>query len=180
MLPRQRRVAAGVGGDLRAVQGDGPQLQEVHLPGDHQHLHEQALDLGQEPPAEAGQGVVVGMGIGGDEPERHRVMRRPLDLAAGKRPRRVAVDQKRQQHRWMMRRRPSPRVPAHQPAQVQPLDDLHHEPRKVVVRQPVPHRRRQQVGRFPVSIHKTSHQRDPLKSGESSHQLQPPESPTGC
>src|SRR6266566_4037268 len=46
--------------------------------------------------------VVVGMLVRSDEPERHRIIACTLKLAAGKHPRRIAVNQNAQQQRRMV------------------------------------------------------------------------------
>jgi hypothetical protein len=45
-------------------------LQDPHLAGHTQHLHEQCLDLFEEAPPKRRDRVVVGMLVGGDEAER--------------------------------------------------------------------------------------------------------------
>ena len=70
---RERAVPAGVGVNLRAVQRHRPHLQDAHLPRQQQHLNEQSFDLREKAPPEGRDRVVVGMFVGRDEPERHRV-----------------------------------------------------------------------------------------------------------
>ena len=105
MLVRQRAVPAGVGVDLRAVQRHRAHLQHAHLARQQQHLNEQRLDLFQKPTPERRDRVVVGMIVGGDETKRHRVIGRPLQLAARKHARRIAVNQNAEQHARVIRRR---------------------------------------------------------------------------
>jgi hypothetical protein len=93
VLVRKRAVPAGVGVNLRAVQRHRAHLQDAHLARQQQHFNEQRFNLLQKPPTERGDGVVVGMVVGGDEAERHAVVGRPLQLATRKHTRRVAVDQ---------------------------------------------------------------------------------------
>jgi hypothetical protein len=69
-LVRQGTMAAGVGVDLGAIQRHRTQLQHPHLARHDQHLYEQRLDLFEEAPAEAGDRVVVGVLVGGDEAKR--------------------------------------------------------------------------------------------------------------
>ena len=151
-------MLARVGVDLGAVQRDVTQLEQPHLARQHQHRHEQRLALLEEPPPERGQRVVVGVGVGRHKPERHRVVGRALDLAAGVHPAGVAVDQQAQQHRRVMRDRTAPAVRARQRAQAQLLDDLHHETRQVVRRQPLVDRRWQQVRSVSVNGDDAAHQ----------------------
>ena len=86
VLVRQRAVPAGIGVDLGPVQRNRAQLQNPHLARQSQHLHEQALDLRQKPPPKRRDRIVIGMIVRGDEAERHRVIRRTLQLAARKHP----------------------------------------------------------------------------------------------
>jgi hypothetical protein len=92
MFIGKRAVPARVGVDFRAVEPDRPHFQYAHLARQQQHLNEQRLDLFQKPPPERRNRVVVGMIIGGDEPKRHGIIRRPLQLATGKHPRRIAIN----------------------------------------------------------------------------------------
>ena len=58
-------MARGVGVNLGAIQCDGAQLEQLHLPGDAQHLHEQHLDLFEKASAEGAQRIVVGVSVRG-------------------------------------------------------------------------------------------------------------------
>jgi hypothetical protein len=93
MLIAQRAVAAGVGVDLGAIQRHRAHPQQTHLARQFQHLDEQPLDLLQEPAPERREGGVVRLLVGRDEAERHRIIGRPLQLAARKHPCGVAIDQ---------------------------------------------------------------------------------------
>ncbi len=126
---RQRAVPAGVGMDLCAVQRHRPHLQNAHLPRQQQHLNEQSFDLREKAPPEGRDRVVVGMIVGRDEPERHRVISRTLQLAARKHPSRIAVNQKAKQHSRMIRRRSGTAITAAHRAKVEPVYNLHHKPR---------------------------------------------------
>ena len=64
--------------DLRAVQRHRPHLQNAHLPRQQQHLNKQSFDLLKKASPECRDRVVVGMIVGRDEPERHRVVSRTL------------------------------------------------------------------------------------------------------
>ncbi len=99
---RKRAVAAGIGMDLGAIQANRAQPHHAHLARQQQHLHEQLLDLRQKPPPEHRNRVVVGMVIGGDETKRHRIIARPFQLAAGKYPGGITVDQHPQQQARMI------------------------------------------------------------------------------
>ena len=77
-------------------------------------------------------GVVVRMLVPGNEAKRHRVIRRPLQLAAGKHAGGVAIHQDAQQHGWVIGGGPRAAVAmAHRP-QIQPLDNFHHKARQVL------------------------------------------------
>jgi hypothetical protein len=157
VLPRQRTVLAGVGRNLGAVQCDGAQLQALHLARQHQHLHEQRFDLRQKAPPERGNAVVVGLGVGSDEAHGHRVVAGALDLAAGVQPGGVAVDQQAQQHRRMVGIAAATRVLTRQFAQIQLVDDLHHEARQMILGKPLVHRRRQQIGSVSINGNEAAH-----------------------
>jgi hypothetical protein len=121
--------------DLGAIQRHRAELQHPHLAGEHPH--EQRLNLFEEAAPELGDGVMVGMLVGSDESERHRIIGRPLQLATGEHARRVAVDdQAKQQLRGVGRIARSAVAAAHRP-QVQSVDHFHNEPREVALRQPL-------------------------------------------
>ena len=162
MLIGQRAVAAGVGVDLRAVQRHRAQRQHAHLARQQQHLHEQPLDLPQKAPPERSDRVVIGMIVRRDEPERHRIVRRPLQLAARKHAGRVAIDHDAQQHRRVIRRRTGAAVAARHRPQVQPVDHLDHEPRQMLLRKPLVHPRRQQKTRVAVNLTEVAHRQHAL------------------
>ena len=104
VLIRQRAVAAGIGVDFRAVEADRSHLQHAHLARQQQNLNEQRFDLFEKPPPERRDCVVVGMIVGRDETERHRVVRRPLQLPARENARRITIHQHAKQHSGMVRR----------------------------------------------------------------------------
>jgi hypothetical protein len=76
---------------LGAIQGDRAELQELDLPCDREHLHEQALQLGQKPAPKGAQRVMVRMGVGRNEAKGDRVVAGLLDLAARVGPGGIAV-----------------------------------------------------------------------------------------
>ena len=157
MLMRQRAVAAGVGVDFRAVEADRSHLQHAHLTRQQQNLNEQCFDLFEKPPPERRDCIVVGMIVGRDETERHRVVRRPLQLPAREYARRITVNQHPQQHSGMVRRRPSAPIRADHRAQIEPVDHLDHKTRQMPLRQPLVHRRRQQKTRLPIDRAEVAH-----------------------
>ena len=151
VLPRQRPVLAAVGRDLGAFQRNVARLQALHLARPHQHLDEQRLDRRQEAAPEGGDAVMVRLGVGGNETERHRVVAGALDLATGVHAVGVAVHQQAKQHRRVLGRTAASGVLPRQLAQVQLLDHRHDKTRQVIPRQPPVQRRRQPVGS--VSVH---------------------------
>ena len=131
---RERSVARGIDVNLGAVQADRAKLQQAHLLRQFQHLHKNARQLVQKAPPECGQGVVIRVAARGNEPERHRIKGRPLNLAAGKHPGCIAINQQRQQLRRMVGCAASALVGLLQPAQVQPIHHLNNKPCQVILR----------------------------------------------
>ena len=114
VLIGQRAVPAGVGVDLGAVQRYRAHLEHPHRARQFQHPHKQPFDVLEKAPPKRSDRVVVGMLVRRDEPERHRIIGRALQLAARKNPRRIAVHQNAQQQRRMIRRRArTPIAPGH-------------------------------------------------------------------
>jgi len=151
-----------LGVDLRAVQRHRAHLQHAHLARQQKDLDEQPFDLLQEPSAERRDRVVVGMVVGGDEAERHAVIGRPLQLAARKHARRIAVNQKAEQHRRTIGLRAGAAIiPAHR-AKVEPVDHLHDEARQMPLRNPFVHGRRQQKSGVPVNRAEVGHRHTPV------------------
>ncbi len=166
VTPRQRLVLARAGSDLGAVQRNVTELEQLHLARQHQHLHEQRLDLLQKAPPERGQRIVVRMRIGRHKAERHRVVGRALDLAARMHPVGIPVDQQPQQHRRVMRGRAPARVLLDQIVQIEPINHFDHKAREVITGQPLVHRRRQKVGRVSINTNEATH-REELLNGLS-------------
>ena len=90
-------MPAGIGVDFRAVQSHRAHPEQAHLARQLQHPHEQRFDVLEKATPKRCDGVVVGMIVRGDEAERYQIVGRPLQLAARKHPRRVAVNQQAQQ-----------------------------------------------------------------------------------
>ncbi len=157
VLIRQRAVAASVGVDLGAVQRHRAELQHPDLAGHAEHVNEQLLDLLEKTTAEIGNGVVVGMLIGGDEAERHRIIRGTLQLAAGEHARGVAVDDQPEQQRGMIRGLARSAIAADHAPQIELLDDLDDEARQMPLRKPFVHRRRHQETRVTVDRAQVTH-----------------------
>lgn len=127
----ERAVPTGVGVDLGAVQTHRAKAREPILTRHLQYLHEDIGELLAEAAPEARQGVMVRVLVAGDEAEGQRIVGGPLDLAARVRPRRVAVDQQRQQQRRMVGVASTAGVGSLQFRQVQPVDHIDHVARQV-------------------------------------------------
>src|SRR3954451_21713520 len=82
---------------------DRAQFQHADLTGELQDLDEQGLDRLEEAPPERRNVVVVRVLVGSNKAKRHRLISRPLQLAAGEHASGVAVDQDAQQHRRVIR-----------------------------------------------------------------------------
>ena len=84
---------------LRAVDGHGD-ASELEHPAARRHLDHLRKTVGEElavAPSKLADRVVIGMGVAAQVPHGHAVITVALDLAAGKRPGRVAVDEQAQQ-----------------------------------------------------------------------------------
>ena len=134
-----------------------PIFRHAHLAGEPENIDEQLLDVFQEPSPKRSDRVVVGMIVGRDEPKRHRIVCRPLQLAAGEHARRVTINQQPQQHPRMIRSRTRAAIgPAH-PTKVESVDHFDDEPRQVPLRKPLVNRRRKQITRLPVDAAEIVH-----------------------
>ena len=85
-------MARGVRPQLRAVESEHPEANELGLPAQPQRLHEQLPQRLQVTGPEAGDRAVVRLLIGAEHPHRHITVARPLQLARGDDPVGVAVD----------------------------------------------------------------------------------------
>ncbi len=157
MAIAQRPVLARVGFHFGTVQTDAAHLQQLQRSRHLQDLHEQRRDLLQEALAKVRNRVVVRVRIGGDETKRNRVVGGPLNATTRELARRVTIEQQRQQHRRRVRRFASTGKAYLQRAQIQLLHRIHHEARQMVLRQPVLHRRRQQVKGVSINLHESTH-----------------------
>src|SRR4051812_19883140 len=166
MLIRQRAVAAGIGVDLGAVERDRAQLQHPDLAGELQHLNEQRLDLSEEASPERRNGVVIRVLVGGNEAERHRIITRSLQLAAGEHAGGVAVDQDAQQDARVIRRLTGTPVAAEHRPQLEARNHVHHEPSQMLLRQPFIHRWRHQETRVAVNRTEVLHASGPGNEGK--------------
>ena len=159
------------------------QLEHPYLARQCQHLHEQPVDLLEKAPPKRRDRVVIGMVVGRDEAERHRIIRCTLQLPAGKHACGVAVNQNAQQQCWVIGRRSrTPIAPAHR-RQVKPVNHLNDEPRQMSLRKPVIHRRRQKEASLAVNRAEIAQKRATQRGrkAESMQRFYPtPLSPTGC
>jgi hypothetical protein len=95
---------------------------------------------------EPGDRGVIRLHIGGDHPERDIALTPLFDTPRRHHPRRIGIHQQRHHHLRMMSR-PTPAVIAIRRIklrQIQLLDRVDHEPRQMILRQPIRQRRRQQ------------------------------------
>ncbi len=160
MLIRQRTVAAGVGVDLGPIQRHRAQFQHAHLTGQFQNLDKQRFDFLEEPTPECRYRVVVGVVVRRDEAKRHRIVGRPLQLAARKHAGGIAIDQHAQKRRRRIRGRTGTSVGLVHCCQIEAFHHLHHKARQVSGRQPLVHRRRHQVASQAICRTEIAHHRN--------------------
>ena len=132
-------MPAGISVDLGAIQRYRAHLEHAHLARQLQHPHKQSFDLLEKAPTKRSDRVVVGMLVRRDEPERHRIIRRALQLTARKQPRRIAVHQNAQQQRRMIGSRTRTAIAPNHRRQVKTVDHLYNKPRQVFLRKPFIH-----------------------------------------
>src|SRR6202035_3437327 len=92
--------------------------------------------------------------IGRDHPICNVLATVTLDPARGTLTRGIRVQDQRDHHPWVIRR-PAMPVLAIRPIEalkIQLLDDLDHKPRQMILRQPIPHIRRQQIPLLTITI----------------------------
>ena len=157
MFVRQRAVPVGIGVDLRAIQRHRAKLQHSHLHRHAQYLHEQRLDLRQKTPPERGNSVVVWMIVGRNKAERHRIIRCPLQLAAGKHPSRIPINNEAKQQLRMVRRLARATIAPGHRTQIKPRHHLNHKPSQMTLRQPLIHRRRHQKAGVTINQAEIAH-----------------------
>jgi len=109
---------------------------------EQQHLHEELLQFGQEHAPKGGQRIVVGMPVACDETERHRLIRRTLNLTRAEHPGRIAIEQQAQQHFGGIRFPTAQPIMGVQGREVKLGHTIHHKARQMVGRQAIaqPHR----------------------------------------
>jgi hypothetical protein len=96
--------------------------------------------------AKARDGRVVGRLVGGDDAERDVLLAAAFDAARGALADRVGVEQQRDHHRRIMRRPAMPvgAIGRIERPEIHRLDNVEHEPREVILGQPLAQARRQQ------------------------------------
>ena len=138
-LITHRRVFAGVGQHLGAVHTDRdlPDFQHLQLPRHLQHFDKQFAQQRLVLPSEGADRVVIGMGIGRDEPHRHIVVGRLFDPPRAEGAGRVAVDQQTDQHARRILRIPRAPDVDLDLAKVHRLHGIHNKMRQVIGWHPV-------------------------------------------
>jgi hypothetical protein len=91
-------VFGGAGFDLRAVQADGAQLEQLEFAGQFQHVHEGGGDGGEVLATEGADRVGVGMLVGGEVAHGDVTGGGALDAAGVEEAVGLAVDEQRQHH----------------------------------------------------------------------------------
>ena len=146
LLIAARRVMGRRRRELRAIDRDNANLDQAAARAQRQHLAEQAGDRRLVTDPEARDRRVIGRLVGGDHAKRDVLVAAALDRARRAHPDRVGVDEQRDHHRRIMRR-PTPAVVAiarNKRRQVHLGDRVEHEPREMLLGQPLTQARRQQ------------------------------------
>jgi hypothetical protein len=139
-------VLGGVGVHLGAVDGDHLHVHQAGLGAELQHVAEQLAQRALVALAEARDRRVIRGLVRGDHPHRDVLVAAPLDPPRRPLADRVGIDQQRHHHRRIVRR-PTPPVLAiagQERPQIHRVDGIKHEPRQVILRQPLAQARRQQ------------------------------------
>jgi hypothetical protein len=124
-----------------------------------QHLQKRCLEGRLVGAPEGRDRVVVRMQVRRHQPNPDVAERRPLDPARGEDAVGVAVDQKRQHQARVILRLAARHRLGLEGVQRHPLHRRHDEVRQVVLRQPVPHVRRQQERLVAAERNKRAHRR---------------------
>jgi len=149
-LVADRLTLGGVGVDLGPVQAERAQREHARFLRQQQHLHAQPLEVGQEGGAKGGDGVVVGMPVARDVAERHRLVGGPLDLARTEDPRRVPIEEQRQQPLGRVGLAATGPVARVERREVEQRHAVHHETSQMLRRQAVAQAHRQVARRLIV------------------------------
>ncbi len=149
----QRADLRGIGIDLGPVDRHRAQPQQPHLARQQQNLQKRRFKRRLVGPPKAGDRVVVGVRVGGDETGADVPVRRPLDPPRGEDAVGMAVDEQRQhQPRMVLRLAAGPGVGVKR-RQPHPLHRRHDKMRDIVRRQPILHIRRQQKRLLAIKRH---------------------------
>ena len=167
---------------LRPVQGHRPELQELHLLRDPEHLYEQRLDLLKEPLAERAQHIMIKV-VFAARSQNAASRRWPARCISWGGPRGIAVGQQRQEHHRVVGRRA--RAAVYDRSAPRGPTDRGYPPQNtpVVLRQPIIERWRQEVKYVTITgdgngswalAHQKTDRSDPPRMKSSML------SPTGC
>jgi len=132
-------VAARVGLDLGAVDGHRAQLDQTHLLGQLEHLHEQIAQFLEVKRAQVADRAVLGEVACAQHPKRQVLMQPALDLARTEHARGVTVDQHLDHHRRVERlvAGATAGIAGVERLEVQGIDRVADEVRQVPLGQPV-------------------------------------------
>ncbi len=137
ILPTQSMAFGCIGLDLGSVQADFAQLQATHLMSNEQNLDKKRIEQRQKPLAEVGNGIVIGMVVGGNVTKCERIIGRLFQFTTGKDACRITVKQQSQQHFWMMRLGAAPGVGRFNLTEVELFYDVYDKPGQMLLGQPV-------------------------------------------
>jgi hypothetical protein len=146
LLVVTRRALGRVGVHPGAIDGQHRDLRQTGLRAEPQDLAEERRERALVALAKPGDRRVIGLAIRADHAERDVLKTAALDHPRRALPARVGVDQQRDHHRRIVRRPALPvgAVIAIKRRQIHRLDRRDHEPREVILRQPLIQTRRQQ------------------------------------
>ena len=130
-------VDAGVRVALGAVHADRPHSEKLELHGPLQDLKKGLREGLFILPPKGADRVVIGVGVGGNEPGSKVTIRGPFDPAGRKDPLRIAVDQKGEHEPWVVLGGPAPRMIGFEGRKVHSLYRLEDEVGDVVFRKPI-------------------------------------------
>ena len=164
---------------LRAVHARRPDTQQLRFPRQRQHLRERRRDRVEAVAPKRADRVVVRVAVRRHVPNPNVPAGRALDPARAEDPVRAAVHRQRQRRPRVALRRPRAPLVHLKRVHRHTFHRLDHEVRQVVVRQPVPHVRRQQTGLRSVPLQELRHLPQPRRLGRRHCKICAP-SPTGC
>ena len=142
------RVAASARRHLRAIDRDHPRPHQSCLRTQPQHRGEQVRQRLLVTNLEPRDGRVIRYVIGGNHPVGDVLTAVTLDRSGGPHICAIRVEHEAHHHRRVIRRPPMPvrSIGSEERVEIEPSDGLKHEPREMILRQPIPQRRRQQKG----------------------------------